>query len=58
MGRHGSPPIVFLKDAKGPSEPSIDAAAKALARFEAYTRWKSFKLFTISKLSIKRHLAC
>ena len=37
--------FVFLKDAKQLSEASIDAAAKALARFEEQNNYKSFKTF-------------
>lgn len=35
----------FLKEAKRHSEPTVDAAAKALSRFEAYTRYRDFKAF-------------
>lgn len=35
----------FLKEAKQQDEQSIDAVAKALARFEGYTRCKEFKSF-------------
>ena len=35
----------FLRDAMRMSEPTIDGAAKALARFEAYTNHKDFKTF-------------
>lgn len=35
----------FLKEAKQQDEQSIDAIAKALARFEGYTRCKEFKCF-------------
>jgi len=37
--------FTFLKEAKQLSEPSVDAAAKALSRFEAYTRHRDFKTF-------------
>jgi integrase len=37
--------FVFLKEAKRQSEDSVDAVAKALARFEADTRYRDFKLF-------------
>jgi hypothetical protein len=37
--------FVYLKEAKRRSEPSVDAVAKALNRFETYTRFKSFKTF-------------
>ena len=50
--------FAFLKDAKGQSEPTVDAAAKALNRFEVYTNNKDFKVFH-NKLAVafKRHLA-
>jgi integrase len=35
----------FLKEAKRHSEPTVDAAAKALSRFEAYTRYRDFRVF-------------
>lgn len=35
----------FLKEAKRQSEPTVDAAAKALDRFEEYTGWRDFKTF-------------
>ena len=35
--------FVFLKEAKRQSEDSVDAVAKALARFEAATRYRDFK---------------
>lgn len=35
----------FLRDAKRVSESSIDGVAKALARFEEYTKYKDFKTF-------------
>jgi integrase len=37
--------FAYLREAKGMSEPSIDQAAKALSRFEAYTGCRDFKLF-------------
>jgi integrase/recombinase XerD len=37
--------FAYLKGPKRQSEPSIDAAAKALNRFEVYTRHKDFKTF-------------
>jgi integrase len=50
--------FAFLKEAKGLSEPSVDAAAKAIARFETYTRWRSFKVFHFEQAAgFKRHLA-
>ena len=35
----------FLKEAKRQSEPTVDAVAKALSRFEAYSRGRDFKAF-------------
>jgi integrase/recombinase XerD len=50
--------FAFLKEAKGLSESSVDAAAKAIARFEAYTRWRSFKAFHFEQATaFKRQLA-
>jgi len=50
--------FAFLKEAKGLSEPSIDAAAKAIARFETYMQWKSFRVFHFEQAAgFKRHLA-
>ena len=37
--------FAYLKGPKRQSEASIDAAAKALDRFETYTRHKDFKTF-------------
>jgi integrase/recombinase XerD len=37
--------FLYLKEAKGQSEASVDAVAKALARFETYTRHRDFKTF-------------
>ena len=50
--------FTFLKEAKGLSETSVDAAATAIARFEAYSRWRSFNAFHFEQAtSFKRHLA-
>jgi site-specific recombinase XerD len=50
--------FIYLKEAKGRSEASIDAIAKALARFEAYTKHRDFKLFRIEQAKgFKAHLA-
>jgi len=35
----------WLKNARGQSEATLDAAAAAIHRFESYTRFKSFKTF-------------
>jgi integrase/recombinase XerD len=50
--------FAYLKEAKRRGEPSLDAAAKALHRFETYTGFKSFKVFHIEQaMGFKRHLA-
>jgi hypothetical protein len=46
-----------LKEAKRHSEPTVDAAAKALSRFEEYTRCRDFKAFHYEQaVAFKRHL--
>jgi len=50
--------FTFLKKAKRHSEPTVDAAAKALNRFEVYTRYRDFKVFHFEQaIAFKRHLA-
>jgi integrase len=50
--------FTFLKESKGLSEASIDATATAIARFEAYTRCRSFKAFHFEQATaFKRQLA-
>jgi len=50
--------FAFLKEAKRHSEPTVDAAAKALSRFEAYTVYRDFKAFHFQQaIAFKRHLA-
>ncbi len=50
--------FAYLADAQGHSEQTIDAAAKAIARFEAYTRYKDFKSFHVEQAKgFKRDLA-
>jgi len=45
-------------EAQGHSEATIDAIAKAIARFEAFTRYKDFKSFHIEQAkALKRDLA-
>lgn len=39
----------YLKDTKSHSEPTVDAVAKALARFEDYTQHRAFKLFHVNQ---------
>jgi integrase len=50
--------FTYLKEAKRRGEPSVDAAAKALHRFEEDTRFRSFKAFNPEQaVAFKRHLA-
>ncbi|MER9528548.1 site-specific integrase [Mesorhizobium sp. M0309] len=50
--------FAWLRDAKGLGEHSIDQVAKALDRFERYTRRRSFKEFRTEQASgFKKHLA-
>ncbi len=50
--------FAFLKEAKRHSEPTVDAAAKALSRFELHTKSRDFKLFHFEQaIAFKRHLA-
>lgn len=50
--------FAYVKEAKRHSEPTVDAAAKALARFEQYTRHKDFKAFHFEQaVAFKKHLA-
>jgi len=50
--------FAYLKEAKRHSEPTVDAAAKALNRFEAYTRYRGFKAFHFEQaVAFKKHLA-
>ena len=50
--------FAFLKEAKRHSEPTVDATAKALNRFEVYTRYKDFKKFHFEQaITFKKNLA-
>ncbi|MCP5017694.1 MAG: site-specific integrase [Ketobacter sp.] len=50
--------LVFLKQAKGQHETSIDAVAKAIVRFETYNKHKDFKAFHFEQaIGFKKHLA-
>jgi integrase len=50
--------FAYLSDAWGHSEQSIDAVAKAISRFETFTRYKDFKAFHIEQAkAFKRDLA-
>ena len=50
--------FVFLKDAKGQNDASIDGVAMALTRFETYNKRKDFKAYHYEQaIAFKRHLA-
>jgi integrase len=49
--------LQFLKDAKGRDEASLDAAAKAIARFEEHSKFRDFRKFHIEQArAFKAHL--
>ncbi len=49
--------LIFLKQAKGQSEASIDSVAKAIIRFESYNKFKDFKAFHFEQaIGFKKHL--
>src|SRR5262245_48099234 len=41
--------FTYLAEALGHNQQTIDAVAKAIARFEAYTKWRDFKKFHIEQ---------
>jgi integrase len=50
--------FAYLKEAKRHGESTVDAAAKALNRFEVYTKFKDFKAFHPQQaIAFKRYLA-
>lgn len=50
--------FAYLKEAKRHSEPTVDAAAKSLHRYEVYTKFRDFKTFhTQQAVGFKVHLA-
>ena len=50
--------LIYLKEARRLGEHSIDAAAAALAKFEAYTKYRDFKKFHIEQaIAFKRQLS-
>src|SRR5262245_54883301 len=50
--------FTYLKEARGLSEQSIDAAAAALSRFEEYTKYRDFKNFHVQQaVGFKHKLA-
>lgn len=49
--------LIWMRQAHGRSETTVDAAAQALARFEQYTRHRAFKKFHIQQaVGFKAHL--
>src|SRR5260221_2079676 len=50
--------FAYLREAKRYSEPTVDAVAKALARFEQDTKWRDFKAFHFEQaIAFKRRLS-
>jgi site-specific recombinase XerD len=50
--------FAYLKEAQRYSEPSVDAAAKAISGFETHTRFRDFKAYHYEQaIAFKRHLA-
>jgi site-specific recombinase XerD len=50
--------LIYLKDAKGRDNASIDAAASAIERFEEYIKRREFRSFHIEQArSFKAHLS-
>ena len=50
--------FIFLKEAKRQNESSVDAVAKAVSRFESYTKYRDFKAFHFEQaVGFKNHLA-
>src|SRR5215471_2427949 len=47
--------FTYLAEALGHSEQTIDAVAKAIARFEQYTKWRDFKKFHIEQAKGFKH---
>ena len=50
--------FAYLKEAKRHSEPTVDAVAKALDRFEVETKHRDFRVFHFEQaVAFKKHLA-
>jgi integrase len=50
--------FAYLKEAKRHAEPTVDAVAKALSRFETHTKYRDFKAFHYEQaIAFKKHLA-
>lgn len=49
--------FIFLKEAKRQNEASVDAVAKAISRFEFYTKYRDFKAFHFEQaVAFKKYL--
>ena len=49
--------FAFLREAKRHSEDTVDSAAAAISRFEAYTGYKDFKAFHVEQaIAFKKHM--
>jgi len=56
--KHKHKYFAYLKEAMRHSEPTVDGVAKALNRFEVYTKYKDFKAFHHQQaVAFKNHLA-
>ncbi len=50
--------FIFLKEAKRQNEASVDAVAKAISRFEFYTKYRDFKAFHFQQaVAFKKYLS-
>lgn len=50
--------LIFMKEARQQQEATIDAIAKAVNRFESYTKFRDFKSFRFEQaVGFKKHLA-
>ncbi len=50
--------FLYLREAKRQSEPSVDAAAKSLSRFEEFTTYRDFKAFHVEQAAaFKRRMS-
>ncbi|MBQ0724277.1 MAG: phage integrase N-terminal SAM-like domain-containing protein [Cycloclasticus sp.] len=50
--------LIFMKEARQQQEATIDAIAKAINRFENYTKFRDFKSFRFEQaVGFKKHLA-
>ena len=50
--------LAYMKEAMRHSEATVDAVAKAFARFEEHTKWRDFKAFHFEQaIAFKKHLA-